>query len=158
VVPYWLVLSLAAAALAGYFAYLDAEKILGAVDMLATFISILIGASLAVIAVLSSPFSVSEKSAKDSNEAARKTKLVKQDDETRHWSMPTAAFRTFYAALFLALAFKWVTAGETIDFSLMHIKLLACVTAVVGIMAFFCSARLPRMLQRIASQRRSLGS
>ena len=126
------------------------------VDLLATIISILIGVSLAVISVLSSPFSTAPEKFKDSDEASIITKLVKQDDETLADGQ-LLLFRVYYAALFLALAFKWLTAGDATDFSLMHIRLLACVTATIGILAFCWSARLPLMLQRISSQRRTLG-
>ena len=55
---FWLIVSLLIAASAGYFAFCDAEKFAGVIDLLATIVSILIGVSLAVIPVLSSPFSV----------------------------------------------------------------------------------------------------
>ncbi|MEP5170942.1 MAG: hypothetical protein ABJQ23_14930 [Shimia thalassica] len=153
---FWFVLGLISAGAAGYFAFCDAEKFASVVDLLATIISILIGVSLAVIAVLSSPFSTAPEKFKDSDEASRITKLVKQDDETLADGQ-LLLFRVYYAALFLALAFKWLTAGDATDFSLMHIRLLACVTATIGILAFCWSARLPLMLQRISSQRRTLG-
>lgn len=154
---FWLVVSLVAAVSAGYFAFCDPEKFSGVVDLLATIISILIGVSLAVIAVLSSPFSVSQDNAKDSDEASRMTKLLKQDDEDIA-NGQLLLFRVYYVALFLALAFKWLTADELTDFFQLHIRILAGATATVGILAFFCSARLPLMLQRISSHRRSLGS
>jgi len=153
----WLIVSLAVASAAGYFAFCDAEKFSNVVDLLATIISILIGVSLAVIAVLSSPFSVSQNSAKDSDEASRMTKLVKQDDDDIA-NGQLLLFRIYYVALFLALAFKWVIAGDATDFDQMHIRVLAGITATIGILAFCWSARLPLMLQKISSQRRYLGS
>ncbi|AII88155.1 hypothetical protein [Planktomarina temperata] len=154
---FWLIVSLSIAASAGYFAFCDAEKFAGVIDLLATIVSILIGVSLAVIAVLSSPFSVTQDNAKDSDEASRMTKLVKQDDEDMALGQ-LMLFRIYYLALFLALAFKWLTAGETTDFDELHIRILASATAAIGILTFCWSARLPLMLQRISNQRRSLGS
>jgi len=154
---FWLICSLFGAALAGYFAFLDAQKVGSTVDLLATIISILIGVSLAVIAVLSTPFSVAEKNAIDGEEASRLTKLIKHDDET-FADGQLLLFRIYFAALFLTLVFKWVTAGENTDFSLMHIRLLACFTAAIGILPFCLSARLPLLLQNISKQRRTLGS
>ncbi|MDD7973191.1 hypothetical protein [Roseinatronobacter alkalisoli] len=152
----WLFVSLIAAGLAGYVAYGDAEKFAVIVDLLATIISILIGVSLAVIAVLTSPFSVSENAVGDKDEAARMTKLVKNDDETLA-SGQLMFFWIYFCALALALLFNWTTAGDTTDYSKWYLKILACVTASVGVFAFMWSARLPLMLQRISRQRRTLG-
>ena len=152
----WLFVSLIAAAVAGYIAYDDAEKFATIVDLLATIISILIGVSLAVIAVLTSPFSVSANAVADDDEAARMTKLVKKDDETLA-SGQLMFFWIYFGALALALLFSWTTAGDSTDYTKWHLKSLACVTASVGVFAFMWSARLPLMLQKISSQRRTLG-
>lgn len=153
----WLIITLITASVAGYFAFSDPKQFSSVVDLLATVISVLIGVSLAVIAVLSSPFSIAHEKTKDSDEAVRMKNLVKKDDEIladgQMW-----LFRIYYTALFLALIFKWVTADETINFCSIYIKLLACITATIGMLAFFWSARLPRMLQKISRQRRSLES
>ena len=124
----WLIVSLVAAVLAGYFAYADAEKFAAIVYLLATIISILIGVSLAVIAVLTSPFSVSEEAAANGDEAARITKIVKQDDETLA-SGQLMFFWIYYGALALSLVFSWTSAGDTTDFGNLCLKVLACVTA-----------------------------
>lgn len=152
----WLFVSLVAAGLAGYVAYGDAEKFAAIVDLLATIISILIGVSLAVIAVLTSPFSVSENAVTDADEATRMTKIVKRDDETLA-SGQLMFFWIYFAALSLALLFSWTTAGDATDYEKWYLKTLASVTAAIGIFAFMWSARLPLMLQKISSQRRNLG-
>lgn len=152
----WLIASLIAAGLAGYIAYGDPEKFAAIVDLLATIISILIGVSLAVIAVLTSPFSVSEETVTDEDEAARMTRLVKKDDETLA-SGQLMFFWIYFGALATALLFSWTTAGDATDYDNWYLKMLACVTASVGVFAFMWSARLPLMLQRISSQRRTLG-
>ena len=152
----WLSVSVIAAAIAGYVAYDDAEKFAAIVDLLATIISILIGVSLAVFAVLTSPFSVSVSAVTDEDEAARVTKLVKKDDETLA-SGQLMFFWIYFGAPALALLFSWATAGDATDYSQWYLKTLACITASVGVFAFMWSARLPLMLQRISSQRRTLG-
>ncbi|MFK8035534.1 MAG: hypothetical protein AB8B94_15460 [Hyphomicrobiales bacterium] len=152
----WLIVSLIAAGLAGYVAYGDPEKFAAIVDLLATIISILIGVSLAVIAVLTSPFSVSEETVADEDEAVRMTRLVKKDDETLA-SGQLMFFWIYFGSLASALLFGWMTAGDATDYSNWYLKTLACVTASVGVFAFMWSARLPLMLQRISSQRRMLG-
>lgn len=152
----WLGISILAAGFAAYMAYADAEKFASIVDLLATIISILIGVSLAVIAVLTSPFSVSESSVTDKDEATRVTKLVKGNDEILA-SGQLMFFWIYFGALALALVFSWTTAGDATDFDNWYLKTQACVTAFVGIFAFMWSARLPLMLQRVASQRRAFG-
>lgn len=152
----WAIICLCAACCAGVFAYSDAAKFSGVVDLLATIITILIGVSLAVIAVLSSPFSVSETNAKDTDEAARMSKLIKQDDDEFSRGQ-VLLFWVYYVALFLALSFKWIIAGDAVDFSQLHIRILAAITATICTLAFFWSARLPLLLQQLSSQRRKLG-
>lgn len=152
----WLMASLIAAVLAGCVAYYDAAKFAEVVDLLATIISILIGVSLAVIAVLTSPFSVSENVSPDKDETERMTKLVKQEDETLA-NGQLVFFWIYFSALAFALLFSWVTAGDTTDFSQWGTKTLASATAATGVFAFMWSARLPLVLQRISRQRRTLG-
>jgi hypothetical protein len=152
----WLSVSLIGAGVAGYVAYGDAERFAAIVDLLATIISILIGVSLAVIAVLTSPFSVSQNAVADVDQADRMTKLVKRDDETLA-NGQLMFFWIYFGALALALVFSWTTAGDATDYDQRHLKVLAGVTATVGVFAFMWSARLPLMLQRISSQRRTLG-
>lgn len=152
----WLVLCFIIAGWAGYSAYLDPEKFAGVVDLLATIISILIGVSLAVIAVLTSPFSVSERAANDNDEAGRMTRLVKKDEETLA-SGQLMFFWIYFGALALSLLFSWASSGSCVDFEIWYLKILACMSAAVGVFAFLWSARLPLMLQKISSQRRSLG-
>lgn len=152
----WLVISLLCAGLSGYLAFQDAEKFAAIVDLLATIISILIGVSLAVIAVLTSPFSVSDQAASDEEEASRMTKIVKNDDAILA-SGQLIFFWVYFAALGLALIFNWASAGDAADYSKLHLKVLACVTAAISVFAFMWSARLPLLLQRVSRQRKILG-
>lgn len=152
----WLTVSLIASGFAGYIAYGDAAKFASIVDLLATIISILIGVSLAVIAVITSPFSVSENAIPDPDEAARTTKIVKKDDEILA-SGQLIFFWIYFGALALTLLFSWIAAGDATDYDKWHLKALASVTAAIGIFAFMWSARLPLVLQKISSQRRTLG-
>lgn len=76
----WLLLSLSAGLIAGRLAFVDPPSFSNAVDMLATIISILTGVSLAVIAVLISPFSVGVGAAKDEFEAERMNKVVNKEE------------------------------------------------------------------------------
>ncbi|WP_421702676.1 hypothetical protein [Aliiroseovarius sp.] len=152
----WLPTSFALAATAGFSAFSDPARFSGVVDLLATVVSILIGVSLAVIAVLSSPFSVTDREAKDCDEAARMTKLVKQDDDA-FADGQLLLFWVYLISLGLSLIFKWQISAEVVCFDAMGTKILASGAAFVGILAFCLSARLPLMLREISKQRRSLG-
>ncbi len=152
----WLFISLVAAGTAGFLAYDNAQKFASVVDLLATIISILVGVSLAVIAVLTSPFSVSDQKAKDEYEAVRMTNTIKEDDEIIAKGQ-LIFFWVFFLALGLSLIFSWAIAGADTDFEDQYIKWLSCLTASVSIFAFMWSARLPSLLQKISSQRRTLG-
>jgi hypothetical protein len=152
----WLLVSLGTACSAGLAAYEDPEKFAAIVDLLATIISILVGVSLAVIAVLTSPFAVSECTVTDKDEAARITKLANKEDATLA-SGQLIFFWIFFGALALSLLFSWKTADDTTDYNSLNIKMLAFWAAFVGVFAFMWSARLPLILQKISSKRRTLG-
>lgn len=151
----WFLISLLAATGAGGLAMADPLRFSGVIDLLATIISILVGVSLAVIAVLVSPFSVSNANTKDEEEAERMTRLVEIDD------INLAAGQLFLfglhmLSLLLALAFRWLfdPMMQPVDET---ISKLAAVTAFTGILAFFWSARLPMLLIAVSRQRRTLG-
>lgn len=152
----WLVVSLASAVAAGFYAYADPAKFMGVVDLLATIISILVGVSLAVIAVLTSPFTVSQDFSEDREETRRVDKLVANDDEALA-SGQLLFFWVYFVSLGCALVFSWLTTGDEIDFAQGHLKWWAGITAAIGVFAFAWSARLPVMLKRIAKLRRTLG-
>tara|TARA_R110002072_G_scaffold9481_2_gene45847 strand:+ start:1707 stop:2198 length:492 start_codon:yes stop_codon:yes gene_type:complete len=151
----WLVVSVAAAIFAGRMAFLDPLQFDNAVDMLATIVSILTGVSLAVIAVLVSPFSVSLHSAKDEFETERINKVV-QKDEVLLATGQVLFFLVFLFSLVLALLFSWLFDPDLDEVS-DAIRWLAAITAFVGIFALLWSARLPFLLASISKRRNSLG-
>lgn len=151
----WFLISLGAATCAGFSAWTNPERFTGVVSLLATIISIFVGVSLAVIAVLNSPFSVSERAAGADGEASRMTNVVRQDEDTLA-SGQLIFFWIYFGALGLALAFAWMSSGKGVVFNTYLMKGLASATAFVGVFAFLWSTRLPLMLKQISSQRRSL--
>ena len=125
------------------------------VDLLATIISILVGVSLAVIAVLVSPFSASSEKAKDEFEAKRITNIVHEHDEILALGQ-ILLFGLYLLALLSALIFKWMFVPDVNAHS-DNLRSLAALTGFLGILAFFWSARLPFMLSAISRQRKALG-
>jgi hypothetical protein len=152
----WLLISLGASIYAGNAAYVEPQRFAVIVGLLATIISILIGVYLAVIAVLTSPFSVSQYAVTDKDEAMRVSKLANKED-AQLASGQLIFFWLFFGALALSLLFVWKTAGDTTEYNDQHVKTLACGAASVGVFAFMWSARLPLILQRISIKRRTLG-
>lgn len=151
----WLFFCLLSSVIAAYHAYSDPYKFFGVVELLTLIISILTGISLAVIAVLSSPFVASRNISKDPEALQRIDKIVKNEEEI-YSSGQIIFFWLFFTGLALALLFTWSASGKNVDFDSVFLKTLAGTTAAVGVFAFLWSARLPLMLQRISRQRRDL--
>ncbi|MFC0200530.1 hypothetical protein [Paracoccus rhizosphaerae] len=151
----WFIICLIAAVCAGVSAWMNPEKFSGVVSLLATIISILVGVSLAVIAVLNSPFSVSEKVAGNDGEAGRMTRVIRQDEDTLAGGQ-LIFFWIYFGALALSLLFNWMSSGKGVVYDTYIMRALASATASVGIFAFLWSTRLPLMLKQISSQRRRL--
>lgn len=152
----WFVASLVAAYCAGTSAYENPEQFSRVVDLIATIISILVGVSLAIIAVLVSPFSVSSVHAKDSFEADRINKVVKENDSTLAYGQ-TIFFFLYLLALLSAVAFRWSYNPDAKEFSLI-VKLLSSLAAFLGVFSLCWSVRLPFILSSVARQRNELGN
>jgi len=151
----WFVISTLLAAFSAGSAFDDPLRYAGVIDLLTSIISILIGVSLAVTAVLVSPFSVSIEKAKDQFEAERMSKVVAGEDTTLAIGQ-LVLFILFLAALFAALAFKWVVLSP-VDPMPVSTKWLGSVSAFLGVFSLLWSIRLPFMLNALARQRRALG-
>lgn len=151
----WFIVSFISAVCGGFFAWLDPEKFSGVVSLLATIISILVGVSLAVIAVLNSPFSVPENVVDNDGEAKRMTRVIRQDEDTLATGQ-LILFWVYFGALALSLLFNWMSSGKGVVYDGYIMKALASATASVGIFAFLWSTRLPLMLKKISRQRRLL--
>jgi hypothetical protein len=151
----WFILCVAFAAYAANSAYSDPERFSRTIELVATVISILVGVSIAVIAVLSTPFSVSERNFPDPDEAERVSRVVKNYDNLLT-NGQLVFFWVYFCALAFSIAFKWSTSGADVDFESPQIKSLSGVTAAISIFAFGWSARLPLLLKEISAQRREL--
>jgi hypothetical protein len=125
------------------------------VDLLASIISILVGVSLAVIAVLVSPFSVSVEKAKDEFEAERLTRVVSSDDQILA-SGQLILFNLFLVALLFALACKWMVFGQSEPYTTAS-RVVSGLSSFTAIFSLLWSVRLPFMLSSLAKQRSRLG-
>ncbi|MBO6789995.1 MAG: hypothetical protein JJ894_05585 [Dinoroseobacter sp.] len=137
-------------------AYSDPSKFASIVDLLSAIISILVGVSLAVVAVLVVPVSIAKKHLKDQFEAQRMNNIVSNDDEALVVGQ-IVVFMLFFAALFGALVFKWLY-DPSVQTPGNFVKISAGVGAFLGVFSFLWSARLPFLLVEVAKQRRHLGN
>ncbi|MFO8128209.1 hypothetical protein [Yoonia sp.] len=151
----WMVVCLVVASASSYLAYGDPLRYVGIIDLLASIISILVGVSLAVTAVLASPFSVSVDKAKDEFEAERITKVVSSDDQILA-SGQLLLFIFFLLALIFALACKWLVNGQSEPLPASS-HIVSAVSAFTAIFSLLWSIRLPFMLNALAQQRSRLG-
>lgn len=150
----WFSICIIIAILAGYLAYQDPLRYVGIVDLLASIISILVGVSLAVTAVLMSPFSVSAKKVGDEYEAERLTKVVAGDDESFALGQ-FLLFGMFLLTLFFALVCKWLVFGQVAPIGIAS-RSLSAISAATAIFSLLWSVRLPFMLSLLAQQRKTL--
>jgi hypothetical protein len=152
----WFIFCALVATYAAISAYNAPERFCSVVELIATVISILVGVSIAVIAVLTTPFSVSERGFSDQDEAERVSRVVKGYDHALA-NGQLIFFWIYFTSLALSISLKWTTSGNEVDFETFQIKALAASTAAISSFAFGWSARLPLLLKQIATQRRELG-
>lgn len=152
----WCALSLLASGIVGYEAYQQPEQFASLIDLLATIVSILIGISLAISAVLSSRPSVGSGSYANEEEKKRIEKILKRDDRSLIDGQ-NLVFWLYYATLISALAFKWISAQDTIPANAqIYVKAIAGAFGAVASLALLWSATLPSLLRSINIQRKDL--
>jgi hypothetical protein len=151
----WMIFSVIASYLVAREAYQNPIDFVGLIDLFATILSILIGVSLALTAVLSTKPTSSEHNFKSRDEQKRVDEIVAQDDawiiEGQH-----ILFWLYYIALLLALASKWFSRdadATTVD---LLLSLLISAFMFVACLAFLMSANLPMLLRQVTKQRKEL--
>ncbi|MFA5592706.1 MAG: hypothetical protein WC989_05280 [Micavibrio sp.] len=151
----WLLIAVGVSAYVAYLAYGSPLKFIPLTDLLATILSILIGISLAISAVLSSRPSLSQSDYKDEAERKRMEKIIKSDD--MHLIDGQAMiFWSYYLALILAVVLKWLSLDEPVTGAEMHIKILSSAFSFIACFSLLWSATLPTLLRQINVQRKNL--
>ena len=150
----WFAVSLLFSGLICRYAYIHPEKFSPLVDLLATIVSILIGVSLAISAVLCSRPSIRESSFANDEERKRVEKILNKDDRTLIEGQ-SVIFWFYYSTLLLAVIFKLLTSSaESYMYEDMAVKVIASLFAFVSAMALLWSATLPNLLRSISMQRK----
>jgi TctA family transporter len=148
--------SMIASSAVGHEAYQQPEKFTPLIDLLATIVSILIGISLAISAVLSSRPSVGSSNYTNEEEKKRIEKILKHDDRSLIDGQ-NLVFWLYYVALIFALVFKWISIqGTGPENAQIYEKLIAGLFGAVASLALLWSATLPSLLRSINIQRKDL--
>jgi hypothetical protein len=151
----WLLVSLVAAGAVGRKAFHDPTQFIDLIDLFATILSILIGVSLALTAVLSTKPVSSSTNFRSSDEQKRVEELVAQDDawiiEGQH-----ILFWLYYVALLLALIAKWFSRDVDPNGVDAMLRYLISSFMFVASLALLMSANLPMLLREVTKQRKEL--
>ncbi len=155
----WCAVSLLVSCTVGHEAYQQPEKFAPLIDLLATIVSILIGISLAISAVLSNRPSIGTGSYANEEEKKRIEKILKRDDRSLIEGQ-NLVFWLYYATLIMALVFKWVSIPQTgvteEIYTTFCIRIIAGGFGAVSSLALLWSATLPSLLRSINVQRKDL--
>jgi hypothetical protein len=151
----WVSVCLIAALGAGYLAFIDPQSFLSVSGIFASVLSVLVGVSLATIAVLSTPF----QAAVGSNMTRDYETRLKKSIEVEEVRLSIGQLIIFYSVLFslvLVILSNWVATPylELPPTKLMRI--LSAGTAMPSVFSLLWSARLPYLLFAISKQRREL--
>lgn len=154
----WFFGSLFVSGYVGYCAFMQPEKFAPLVDLLATIVSILIGVSLAISAVLSSRPTIGNSSYANEDERKRIEQTINKDDKTLIEGQ-NIIFWFYYSTLLLAVIFKWLTVSiagyDTQLLNTQHVKVVSGLFALVSSMSLLWSATLPSLLRNISIQRKN---
>ena len=149
----WFLFSILTSIAFAFSAFQKPEKFLPMSDLMATIIAILIGISLAISAVLSSPPKV-DKSLHTTSEGLKRAQKILNDNYTSMLDGQKFLFWAYYASLMLAVCLKFVDiyfggdANPTF-YCTIHFKIIATAFAFVSSFALLWSATLPTLLHQV---------
>ena len=136
---------------------MEPSKFLGFTDLLATVISILIGISLAISAILSTRSRVSNSISSLEDERLRISKLADIDD-AKLLGGQAIIFWFYYISLILAVLLKYlgIEYGSVDSPDPIIFKVISSLFASISCLSLLWSATLPSLLKGINSQRLEL--
>ena len=151
----WLFAALLCSVTLAYFAFNKPLNFVGLIDLTATILSILIGVSLALTAVLGTKLSIN--SSKVSSDSLReRMEEVIADDDSAIIDGQFYIFWLYYVALLLALSSKWLAQGVTEATITELIRIVIAVFVFFSTFALLMSANLPFLLRQVSTQRKEL--
>ena len=150
----WFFISLIFSGFIACDAYINPLKYLATTDLLATIFSVLVGISLAITALLTSPNLRSLNLSK--NEKIRVKNVIKKDDSNIIFGQ-TFVFWCYYVSLILAVAFKIMTYDiNSVGEITRIIQVLSSVFVLIAGFSLLWSATLPSLFSSIREQRDNL--
>lgn len=152
----WFIISVIISSCLSYVAFHDPLKFVPFTDLLATIISILIGLSLAISAILSTRPKLATTHYGSEEEKIRLEDILKKDD-LKLQDGQFLLFWFYYASLILAVVLKFmgIQWGETDD-SNLYLKLASAGFVFIASLSLLWSATLPSLLKSINTQRQGL--
>ena len=153
----WFTVSLIISGVVAYHAYQAPMKFVPFTDLLATIISILIGMSLAISAILSTRPKLSDQHYQNEGEKKRLEKLLKKDD-IKLQDGQFILFWFYYTSLILAVVLKflgieWAGANQSqIDASII-LKIASASFVFIACLSLLWSATLPSLFKKVSNQR-----
>lgn len=151
----WFLGSVTAPIFIAYDSFADPMKYLASIDLLATILSVMVGISLAIAALLTMP-NMSNLKAPDA-EKERIKKILKQDDKKVIFGQ-SFLFYCYYLSLVLAVIIKISAFGTTTVQDLnLWCKALISIFVYLSSFALLWSATLPSLFKELREQRDSLG-
>lgn len=151
----WILVCFASAVCAGFVAYSDPNSFLKVSGILASVLSVLVGVSLAIIAVLSTPFQANVLPGQTRDDTKRLNASVASEEVM----LTIGQLIIFYSILFslvLVIVLNWVAISHSDIPPTTLLKLLSALTASFSVFSLLWSAWLPYLLFAISKQRRDL--
>jgi hypothetical protein len=150
----WFVASLIISGYLSFVAFNDPLKFVQFTDLLATIISILIGLSLAISAILSTRPTISNFRYGNEEERKRLEEILKKDD-LKLQDGQFLLFWFYYGSLISAVVLKFMGIQVT-DEANIYLKVTSAGFVFIASLSLLWSATLPSLLKSISSQRQEL--
>jgi ABC-type Fe3+ transport system permease subunit len=152
---FWFLFSFLLSGCVAYISYSAPDKVSPLTDLLATILSILIGISLAISAILSSSHCLNDSDYKDDSEKKRVATILRSDDLSLIDGQ-TFIFWCYYLALILAISLKMASSGMAIISEEPIINIISSAFSFIACFSILWSATLPTLLRQINIQRKNL--
>lgn len=152
---FWITVCLVSALFAGYIAFINPWSFLEVSGIFTSVLSVLVGVSLAIVAVLSTPFQANA-GPNQSRDFERRLNKAIEIEEVKLSIGQLIIFYSILFALALIILFNWLAVFYSDLPATSMIKSLSAVTATSSVFSLFLSARLPYLLFAVSKQRREL--
>lgn len=139
----------------GWLGFQRPNDFIEIVELTATIISILVGLSLALLAVLSTSVEISKEEVRRGSFSQRVAEIARRDDGFLIDGQ-YALFWVYYLTLISAMAARWVL-NEPMEEINIITRLIYGAFSFLSCFSLFLSSLLPSLIHAVARQRKSMG-